>query len=390
MNRIFLRDIKPKIEQDLKTAQKVLIVFGPRQVGKTTLVKQILRDFDSEAGYCNCEENRIKDVLLSGNPDEMYQVFGQHKVVVFDEAQTVPNIGLALKLMIDTYPEMKIIATGSSSFELANRLNEPLTGRKFEYFLPPLSVNEIWKNYSRYEVTKTLNNLLIYGSYPEVVLAKTKENKLRVLDSLTTSYLYKDVLIYNNIRNPELLTRILRALARQVGSEVNYSEIGQAAGVERRKVEEYIRLLEQAFIIFRLTPLTRNRRDEIKKLRKIYFYDNGILNNLINDFNDETTGRDMGPLWENMLVSERIKRLQTNNMYRHIYYWRLKSGAEVDYIEEYDGKLVPFEFKYRKAKINRGAETFVEEYKKQGAQPVTLINRTNFLGFVAQKSGTKQ
>jgi predicted AAA+ superfamily ATPase len=381
MSKDLVRDIEQKVKRDLFEAGKVIVLYGPRQVGKTTFAKKILSDYNSDSGYLNCEENSVREVLMSGDSKAMYNFLGDHRVVVLDEAQTVPNIGRALKILIDAYPELNIIATGSSSFDLANKINEPLTGRHFEYFLPPLSFNEIARNFSRAELLSGLSERLIYGGYPEVLLETTTERRRRKLELLTTSYLYRDVLMFNNIKSPEILTKILQALARQVGGEVSYNEIAGLVGIDRKTVMSYIRLLEQAFVIFRLPPLMRNRRDELKKMPKFYFYDNGILNALINDFNGSEFGRDMGSLWENLMVSERLKYNKLHDNYLTSYYWRLKSGAEVDYVEEYNGELHPYEFKYNKNSLGAGAKIFTEEYDKK----VKLVNKTNFADWLLDK-----
>jgi predicted AAA+ superfamily ATPase len=382
----FVRDIESQVKDRLNEDGKIVVIYGPRQSGKTTLSKKILGSVKNGA-YFNCEELRPREALISADSKTMNDFFGGHDLIVLDEAQTVTNIGRMLKIFIDAYPKTHIIATGSSSFDLANKISEPLTGRHYEFFLSPLSFHEIIENYDRATLISGLNERLIYGSYPEVVLASGFEKKREVLAALTTSYLYKDVFLFNNIKKPEILTKILQALARQVGGEVSYSEIAGAIGVDKATVMNYIDLLEEAFVIFRLAPLTRNRRDEIKKLRKIYFYDNGILNTLINDYSSSDTGRDVGGLWENLMISERLKRNRNMPFRANTYYWRLKSGQEVDYVEEYDGKLHPYEFKYNKDSPSNGARVFNDEYK---TGEVAVINKNNFLDFIDIKDRRRQ
>jgi predicted AAA+ superfamily ATPase len=381
MNKDIERSIKSKIVEKLFTPKKVVILYGPRQVGKTTLSKEILTDFDSADGYFNCEEFEVRDALNSHSSKTMNTFFGGHKVIVLDEAQTIPDVGKAIKIFIDAYPDTNIIATGSSSFELANKLSEPLTGRKYEFFLYPISIQEIVKNKGgNRAIIETLNQRLVYGSYPDVVKAKNEQESREVLSSLASSYLYRDVMAYNNIKNSDTLTAILRALAYQVGSEVSYNEIADLVKVDQKTVASYIDLLEQAFIIFRLGSYSRNLRNEIKKKKKFYFYDNGILNSIINDFNGPETMRDMGGLWENLMMVERRKYNQMESRQVLSYFWRLKAGGEINLIEDENAHLSPFEFKWRQDKISANAYKFIEEYKNSDS--LEVINKDNFLEFV--------
>lgn len=379
----YSRIIEPIIKRTLFEKGMITVLYGARQVGKTTLSKKILKDYGSEAGYYNCELESVSSVFATNSPESMRDEFGGHKVVVFDEAQTIPNIGRKLKLLIDTYPEMTIIATGSSSFELANDINEPLTGRHFEYFLSPLSTEEMLIGQTKTDIKDDLPTRLIYGNYPTIYRAKNNDEARQKLELIATSYLYKDVLRFGAVLNSEVLMNVLKALAHQVGGEVSYNEIASLVGIDRKTVMNYVGLLEQAFIIFRLTPYTTNARDEIKKLRKVYFYDNGVLNSLTNNFSGVQSGRDMGGLWENYMVSERLKYHKNHLLYRNIHYWRKRSGAEVDLIEEYDGKLFPYEFKFNKSNASRGSFSFTEDYKNRGAQSVEVVYKENFISFVS-------
>jgi predicted AAA+ superfamily ATPase len=373
------RIIEQHIKRHLFDVGKITVLYGPRQTGKTTLAKKILSDEGSERGYFNCEELPVREALMSQNSHVMEDFFGGNRLVVLDEAQSVLNIGMALKIWIDAFPESHIIATGSSSFDLANKINEPLTGRHYEFFLPPISFEEIAQLRGNAEVISTLNKRIIYGSYPEVLTASDNMDARHKLESLTTSYLYRDVLQYNKIKNPEVLTKILRALAHQLGGDVSYNEIANAVQIDRKTVMSYINLLEQAFIVFRLYPLTQNPRDEIKRLRKIYFYDNGIVNALTGNFTPVESGRDMGGLWENLMMSERKKYNNNRRFYNNSYYWRTHAGQEVDLVEEYDGTYHPYEFKWQKDRTGRGAAAFETLY---GAAPTTVVNRHNFIRFV--------
>lgn len=378
----FLRTIEPKIKQTLFEKGMITVIYGARQVGKTTLSKKILKDYNSKEGYYNCEIESVASVLNTNNPKSMHDEFGGHRVIVLDEAQTITNIGRKLKILIDSYPDMTIIATGSSSFELANQINEPLTGRHFRYFLSPLSTEEMLIDRNKTEVKNDIPTRLIYGNYPAIYNSKNNAEARQKLELLATSYLYKDVLRFGAVLNSEVLMNVLKALAYQVGGEVSYNEIANLVGIDRKTVMNYVGLLEQAFIIFRLTPYTSRARDEIKKLRKVYFFDNGILNSLTNNFSGVDSGRKIGGLWENYMVSERLKFQKNHLLYHNNYYWRKRSGAEVDLIEEYDGKLFPYEFKFTKTQASRGAYNFVDSYTSKGSQSVEVIHRDNFLHFI--------
>lgn len=320
---------------------------------------------------------------MSHDSKLMANFFEGHKVIVLDEAQSVPDIGKALKILIDAYPGMNIIATGSSSFDLANKLNEPLTGRHYEFFLPPISFEEIAGTLDNAEILSTVGVRMIYGCYPEILSAANNDDARMKLETLASSYLYRDVLQMNHIKNPETLSKILRALAHQVGGGVSYNEIANAVQIDRKTVMNYIDLLEQAFIIFRLSPLTKNPRDEIKRQSKIYFYDNGIINALTQNFAGVETGRNVGGLWENLMISERRKMKLAHGAYRNVYYWRTHTGQEVDLIEEYDGRYHPYEFKWQKTQPAKGATVFEKNY--DNSEAISVINRYNFLDFVTAR-----
>ena len=282
--------------------------------------------------YINCDELDIKDALTNKTSTELKYFIGNRKLVIIDEAQRVKNIGLTLKLLADNFPNIQIIATGSSSFELSNSVIEPLTGRKLEFYLYPLSAGELKTIYSDLEINRLLENLIIYGMYPEIVL--DGDNREVSLKELARSYSYKDISTYQNIKNHDALIKLLQALALQAGSEVSYNELSNLLGIDKKTVENYIQILEKAFIIFRLTSFNTNKRNELKRLRKIYFYDTGIRNALINNLNPLNLRQDTGALWENYIISERIKFLKNSGMDRRSYFWRTLIKQEVDYIEE--------------------------------------------------------
>lgn len=371
------REIEKKIHDKL-FKKKIVIIYGARQVGKTTLVKNLLKKYPNKSLYLNCDELDIRSALTDKTSTEIKAFLGENKLIVLDEAQRVRNIGLTLKLIVDNFPELQIVATGSSSFELSNKIIEPLTGRKFEFYLYPISYNEL-KNYytSDLELRRHLERRIIYGMYPETVLHSGEEEK-EVIKSITSSYLYKDILAFQNIKNPEVLEKLLQTLALQIGNEVSYNELSQIVGVDKNTISNYIQILEQAFIIYRLSPFSRNIRNELKKLRKIYFWDTGVRNALINNFNALDLRQDTGALWENFLINERIKNNHNKNRNFNKYFWRTHSQQELDYIEENGGEICAFEFKWKKQKF-RPPSLFVGGYK---GSTVELIHNENFKKFL--------
>ena len=305
-------------------------------------------------------------------------VIGANKFVVIDEAQKVDNIGLTLKLIVDNMPDVQVIATGSSAFELRNFLNEPLTGRKYEYQMFPISSKEIYQSSGYIDLKGLLEIRLIYGSYPDILNHANDAREL--LRMLTDSYLYKDILVTDNLRKPDVLDKLLRALAFQVGSEVSYNELAQTVGTDSKTVERYIELLEKCYIIFRLHGLSRNLRNELKKAKKIYFYDNGVRNAVIQQFAPLELRNDAGALWENFFISERIKRNHYQQNYCNIYFWRTKSQLEIDYIEEQNGQMTVFEMKWNPKKSNTSIpETFLNAYDVKETVVITPDNYLDYL-----------
>ena len=371
------RIIQEKVEKALFKG-KIVIIYGPRQVGKTTLTKQIREKQSENSAYFNCDEPDIREALTNKTSTELSEFLNldQKKLIILDEAQRIKNIGITLKLLVDNFPETQIIATGSSSFDLANEISEPLTGRKNEFFLYPFSLEELGQIYSEIEIDRLLGNRMIFGMYPEIILKK--EDLEKSLKSLTQSYLYKDVLQYQNIKNPEILEKLLQALALQVSSEVSYNELSGIIGVDKNTVASYIQILEKAFVIFRLNPFSRNLRSEIKKLRKIYFYDNGIRNALINNLNPLNLRQDQGALWKNFMLSERVKYNNNHALDKNLYFWRTKQKQEIDFLEESGGAISTFEFKWQKDKLSI-PKTFSDAYPKAKSE---LVNRKNYKKFV--------
>jgi len=372
------RIIQQEIEKNL-FKNKVLLLIGARQIGKTTLLKQVLQNCTEKSLWLNADESDVKIKLENATTStQLLQLFGNAKLIVIDEAQQVEDIGLKLKLVIDTNPELQIIATGSSAFELLQKSNEPLTGRKKEYYLYPISFSEMVSHTSLLTEQRLLENRLIYGSYPEVI--NNPGNEKEVLKEITNSYLYKDVLRYDGIKKASVIDKLLVALALQVGSEVSYNELAKTIGnINSATVEKYIDLLEKAFVIYKLPALSRNLRNEIKKGKKIYFYDNGIRNAIINNFNPLALRNDKGALWENFLISERMKTNSYNKHYCNTYFWRTFDQAEVDYIEEYDGALHVFEFKW-KTNNKKVPASLLNSYTVNTTAIVDMDNYGGFIG----------
>ena len=357
---------------------KAIILLGARQVGKTTLLKKIIQEQQVDALYLNCDEPQTVAALTKCNLKELQMVIGANKFVVIDEAQKVDNIGLTLKLIVDNMPDVQVIAAGSSAFELRNCLNEPLTGRKYEYQMFPISSKEIYQSSGYIDLKGGLETRLIYGSYPDILNHASDAREL--LRMLTDSYLYKDILATDNLRKPDVLDKLLRALAFQVGSEVSYNELAQAVGTDSKTVERYIELLEKCYIIFRLHGLSRNLRNELKKAKKIYFYDNGVRNAVIQQFAPLELRNDAGALWENFFISERIKRNHYQQNYCNIYFWRTKSQLEIDYIEEQNGQMTAFEMKWNPKKSNTSIpETFLNAYDVKETVVITPDNYLDYL-----------
>ena len=367
-----LRDIQAQIQKNLFKG-KVIIIYGARRVGKTTLVKQILNEYHG-GKYINCELLQHKTALETTNSENLKDIIENHKLVVLDEAQSIRNIGLVLKIIADTYPEIQIIATGSSSFDLANEISETLTGRMRKYTLYPFSHNEIARVYSPADLKARTNKFLRFGLYPEVY-DKNEEDSIEELNELASNYLYKDILQHQNIKKPNLIIDLLRALALQIGSEVSLHELATLLKQNSHTILRYIELLEKSFVIFRLRAFSRNLRNEISKTQKIYFFDLGIRNSLIQNFNPAALRNDTGGLWENHCILERMKYLENNRKFVNAYFWRTYDQQEIDYIEEYGGMLHAYEFKYSTPKKATIPKVFGNSYP---VQSFTLINPDNF------------
>lgn len=357
---------------------KALIILGPRQVGKSTLLSMISGGLRKNMLFLNCDNNDTKKQLSEPGINELRRIIGKNEIVFIDEAQRVLNIGITLKLITDQMPEVQLIVTGSSSLDLSNLVNEPLTGRKFEYQLFPVSFQEITNHFGYMEAKRNLHQYIVFGTYPDVI--NSPGNEKEVLSNLVSSYLFKDIFMYQDIRKPEFIEQLLEALALQMGSEVSFNELAQLLKSDPHTVQRYISLLEKAFIIFRLRSFSRNVRNELKKSRKIYFYDNGVRNAIIGNYSPLDSRTDRGVLWENFFIAERMKYLHYNKNYAKRFFWRTTQQMEVDYLEEYDGKISAFEIKWNPLKKYKFPTTFVKNYPEATCFLVHPGNFQEFMG----------
>ena len=376
------RDLKAVLDSKMGKG-KVLLLIGPRQVGKTTLLKNILTSVSSEkkVQFWNCDESDVRQFLSEANSAKLKSFVGNSDFIVIDEAQRVKDIGLTIKLLHDSFPNVQLAVTGSSSLDLSNSINEPLTGRKFEYNLFPFSTNELVNHTSMLEEMRLLKNRLVYGFYPDVVNNPGEEKE--ILTNIVNSYLYKDVFEFQDIRKSSVIEKLVQVLALQVGSEVSFNELGNLLGIDTVTVQRYVDLLEKAYVIFHIRSFSRNVRNELKKSIKIYFYDNGVRNSVISNFSPVELRSDIGALWENFLISERIKNNAYHNKHAKYYFWRTTQKQEIDFIEEVDQNLFAYEFKYNPKKANSKCPlTFSNNYPNV---PYDVITSENYMDFVVNK-----
>lgn len=356
---------------------KATILYGARQVGKTTLVQKISSDFGNEGRYLNCEILSVEQSLRDAEPEKLKAFLGNYKLLVLDEAQNIPNIGKILKVITDNINDIQILATGSSSFELASKTTEPMTGRVIHHTLYPLSTLEIKERKDWLFVDAQLDKLLRFGSYPEVYTS-SEEDATKKLTELSSSYLFKDLFKFEGIKKSSLLKNLIVSLALQLGSEVTYNELAVKLGVNSLTIQKYIDLLEQSFVIFKLNSFSRNIRKEITKSFKIYFYDNGIRNALINNFNPLSLRNDIGSLWENFCISERIKSNAYLKRNVNIYFWRTYDQKEIDYVEESGGKISGYEIKYSERQKIKVPKVFSETYNAE----IHKVDKSNYWKFI--------
>lgn len=373
---MILRKLKNVIKGRLFNG-KAIVLIGARQVGKTTLLNQLAQESEQSVLMLNCDEPEVRILLENTNISQLKLLIGNNKLIIIDEAQKVKNIGLTLKLFVDNFKDLQVIATGSSAFELHNRLNEPLTGRKMEYHLYPISSGEIIETYGLLEEKRTLENRLIYGSYPDIVMHPEQARKY--LTELTQSYLYMDIFSIGDIRKPELIEKLVQALAFQIGSEVSTNELANMLQTDNKTIDKYIDLLEKSYVVFRLGGLNRNLRNELKKSKKIYFYDTGVRNAVIQQFAPVQLRNDMGALWENFFIAERKKRNQYDEKFCNSYFWRTNQQQEIDLIEETDGQMTAFEMKWNTSKKAHFPKSFLDAYPVKETIVITPDNYLNYL-----------
>ncbi|PKP12611.1 MAG: ATPase [Bacteroidetes bacterium HGW-Bacteroidetes-3] len=370
---MIIRDLASKIKDKFHKG-KVIVLIGPRQVGKTTLINSLLNEISYL--FLDGDDAVVADTLANANTETLKSIIGNYKTIFIDEAQRIPNIGLKLKIIVDQIKDVQVIVSSSSALDINNATQEPLTGRKFEYHLFPISWNEFENNVGYIKAQQQLELRLLYGMYPDVI--NNFGNEYEILKNLVSSYLYKDILGLAGIRKSEVLEKILQALALQIGNEFSYNEIAQLVGVDKNTVNNYIDLLEKSFVIFRLNSFSKNIRNEIKANKKIYFYDNGVRNILIGNFNSLEFRQDKGALWENFLVSERMKLLSYAQSLAKPYFWRTTQQQEIDYVETNAGAVNAFEFKWSSVKKVKVPKSFQEAY-----QPSFLVvNKDNFRDFL--------
>lgn len=370
---MYSRTLETNIKNKLGRG-KAIILIGPRQVGKTTLIQTLLKNTNHL--FLDGDDPTVRNLLTNPNTEQLRRIIGKHDTLFIDEVQRIENIGVTMKIITDQFKEVQLLASGSSAFDISSNLNEPLTGRKWEYVLLPISWEEYENTLGYIKSEQQLENRLLYGFYPEVLNNPGEERE--VLQQLTNSYLYKDILTLTEIRKPEVLEKLIQALALQVGSEVSYNELAQTIGIDKNTISKYIDILCNSYVIFKLTSFSKNIRNEIKSNKKIYFYDNGIRNMIIGNFNSLNLRVDTGVLWENFLISERIKQNTYKNTHSNIYFWRTKQQQEVDLVEENGGKVTGFEFKWNSKKTIKLPKTFTEAYHAEGK----IINPSNFRDFV--------
>jgi predicted AAA+ superfamily ATPase len=369
----FYQDLSKYIEPN-----KALIIYGPRQAGKTTLLKNFLGTCGLKYKLDSGDNIKTQNLLSSQDFGSLKEYVAGYDLLAIDEAQKIPNIGVNLKILVDQVPNLKIIATGSSSFELAGQVGEPLTGRKLTLTLYPISQLELLNSYNKHELKDRVSEWLIFGGYPEIAATSNKNKKIKLLDELTYSYLLKDILELDGIKSSKKLLDLLRLLAFQVGNEVSLSELGRHLGIDYKTVERYLDLLEKAFVVYNLRGFSRNLRKEITKKSKYYFYDNGIRNTIISNFNDLDKRNDIGALWENFLFIERCKKRSYQEIIANSYFWRTWEQQEIDLIEDREGKLFAYEFKWGESKIH-APKQWKETYPDSA---FSVIDRKNYLSFI--------
>ena len=373
MIKRFFNNIEPFLKPN-----KVLVIYGPRRVGKTTLLKHYLETTNFKYRLDSGDNIRIQETLGSRDFKAIKEYATGYDLIVIDEAQQIPGIGMGLKILVDQVPNVRVIATGSSSFDLAHQVGEPLTGRKTTLTLFPIAELELAKDHNSYDLKNTLEDRLIFGTYPEVLNAQTNDGKKAAIDEIVNSYLFKDVLALDKIKKSKTLIDPVKILGLQIGSEVSINELATNLGVNARTIERYLDILEKSFVLIGVGSLRRNLRNEVRGKKKYYFYDTGVRNGVISQFNRLNERDDIGGLWENYLFIERLKKRSYHNLHANYYFWRTYAQQEIDYIEEYGGKLSAYEFKWKNANLKKPT-LFLEHYPNAEFR---VITKDNYLEFV--------
>ncbi len=370
---MYPRIIADRIRKKLGSGEAIIIT-GPRQVGKTTLIRSVIEE--QSFLFLDGDDPKTREELTNPNTEELKSLIGLNKLLIIDEAQRIENIGLTMKIITDQFKDVQLIVSGSSALDLSNKLNEPPTGRKWEYHLLPISYEEMELKHGKLITSSKLEKLLLHGMYPDVLNSPGDERE--TLNALTDNYLYKDLLAFNGIRKSKILENLLRALAFQIGNEVSYNELSRLIGVDKNTISNYIKLLEMSYVIFSVPSYSRNLRKEIKNNQKIYFYDVGVRNAIIQNFNPLDFRDDIGALWENFLIVERMKYNAYHQTYAKGYFWRTTDQQEIDYIEEKDGYISAYEFKWNPLKKFKTPTAFLKTYGVE----FQLINKDNFRSFI--------
>ena len=363
---------------DYLKSGRVLVIYGPRQVGKTTLLKDFLIKSGLKYKLDSGEDIRIQEIFESSDFSKILDYAKGYDLIAIDEAQKIKNVGQGLKILVDQIPKIKVIATGSSSFELAGQIGEPLTGRKITLTLFPISQLELKKLYNDFELRQKLEEFLVYGGYPEVVSSDDIDEKKRILGEIVGSYLLKDISELDKVKNSKIILDLLRLLAFQIGNEVSLSELGRQLGIDYKTVARYLDILEKTFVLYNLRGFSRNLRKEVTKKSKYYFYDIGIRNAIVSNFNPSSLRDDVGKLWENFIIMERIKKQEYEKIYSNNYFWRTWDGKEIDWVEEREGKLYGYELKW-KPKGKKSPDEWAATYKNS---EYIVISQNDYLKFI--------
>jgi len=366
---------------------KVIVIYGPRRVGKTTLINNFIKNSKLKCKFGSGDNIEIRNVFSSQSLEVISRYVEGYELIAIDEAQRIPKVGLGLKILVDNFPDLFVVVTGSASLDLSYRIGEPLVGRKYTYRLYPLWAGELVENKNTFELDQKKEERMIFGSYPEIISVSTAGERIKILEENISSYLFKEIVEIEQIGNTKILLDLLKLIAFQVGNEVSLTELGGSLGIDKKTVRRYLNLFEQSFILYNLRGYSRNLRKEVTKKSKYYFWDNGIRNAVIKNFNDLETRDDVGALWENYLISERLKRQEYRQIYANNYFWRTWEGQEIDWVEEREGKLYGFEFKWKnKEKEVKPPSLWITTYPNASFQ---IVSQKNYFEFILNDPKSK-